>query len=85
MKRVDEVYREGPPLGDVVDGAGKGFSQTFGQLSSDARNLGSALADFPYGSAFRVIGVVTIVYIAFKVLGHFVNIESTLKKAIRGE
>tara|TARA_B100001109_G_C18789033_1_gene439185 strand:+ start:336 stop:626 length:291 start_codon:yes stop_codon:yes gene_type:complete len=50
----------------------KNLSQDFGEVTQAAKN-------FPYRSAFTVIGVIAVLYIGFKISRSFVKITSRLR------
>lgn len=92
MKKVEAFRTEGysetphpsPPegfqqnLSDFQQNLSGLVGNTVGELSEDAKNVGSALYGFPIGSALKLIGLATILYIGFKVAGKFVNIKEKL-------
>jgi len=93
--RVDKVYKSseypgsrGPDLGtfgEVSRGANAAWARTLGELSEDAHKVGGALATFPYSSALKIAGLASIVYIGFKVIRKFVNIEKSVKHFLRSK
>jgi hypothetical protein len=93
MKRVDNVYKssnyspeetQASPFGDIQRNAVNTLGNTVGELTEDVSKVGGALVTFPYGSAFKLAGLGVMVYIGFKVLRKFVNMEETVKKLMRG-
>jgi len=93
--RVDNVYKSSdyqsntrPDLGTfggIAHGASGAWTKTLGELSEDAQKVGGALATFPYSSALKVVGLATMVYIGFKVIKKFVNIEKSVKHFLRSK
>lgn len=63
-----------------------GAEQSFlGDLKTDASSVASALKAFPYGSSLKLLGVAAVLYIAFKAVRKFVNIEEKLKQLLRSK
>lgn len=95
MRRVAYVLKDdgscveqdvdSPNLHGVQHNLSGAAAQTIGELGTDAKNLGSALASFPYGSALKVIGFLTILYIGFKLTNKFVNIGDKVKHLLRSK
>jgi len=93
--RVDNVYKSSeyqsnphPDLGafsGIQQGAIGAWSRTLGELSEDAQKVGGALATFPYSSTLKIVGLATMVYIGFKVIKKFVNIEKSVKHFLRSK
>jgi len=65
--------------------AGASQSTFLGDLQTDASSVASALKSFPYGSGLKLLGVVAVLYVAFKVIKKFVNIEEKLKQLLRSK
>lgn len=85
-RRVDSVFKEkSGSFKDLRNGASSGFTSALGDLGNDAKNLGIALSQFPYSSFFKIIGIITILYICFSFVNKFVNIEEKLLNHLKGK
>jgi len=97
MRRAENVYTQGdakfaqeqasrqpgPPLEDLASKAKTVWQGALGELGEDAVQVGSALTTFPYGSAFKIIGVITVAFVALNLLGKFGIMKDKLQRLMR--
>lgn len=70
---------------DFSDSTAQTAESFLAGIQDDAKTVAQALKTFPYGSALKLFGLAALLYIGFKAVRKFGNIEEKIKQALRSK